>query len=441
MIDLESTYMRAYLDAASTRIETASTVLDWAHGQQSLSHTELVPPFPTDPDAKDRAEADWTRYTKQIQSLGPRVLKTKRGGAIGDVNWGGDDTGGIDDRLESLDLRALARGVFDPLCSLGIAAAWAYRDADTNRTRAQTLGGYLEPIYREDDPSGEIIGLYQATQDPDERRARYRVRVYDFEARSIREWRNLSDPTNIGGPADEEWTGTSVPRVAVYDTTQDGYPVGELAQALATLKGEIAIQLRILRVADGHANPILYQTGGWDDVKELGGTTVLRSSEPGATAGRIEPSDLATLFTLHDRAMERLRADLSLPIASIGGGDWPSGEALQQANVAYVTSSKDYALLVGELLTGVVEDYATLEGISDPPPVSVTTNREQMRQTISTQVREDYKAGVISLRMAVTALAPYYPATDSEGIEEFLEREETPLRASPFLPSAADGDE
>lgn len=444
MIDVQAAYIRSYLEAVVDRITGAATVLEWAHGQQKLLSDELIPPFPTDQAAKNQAAKDWERYKKQVQSLGPRILKTKRGGAIGDVNWGGKNTGQIDAKLEVLNLRQLARNAFDNLVANGITAAWAYRDENSGQTRVQALGGYLEPIYPEDDPTGEVIGVYQAMQDTDAE-IRYRVRVYDLVEKGIREWRHLKDPTELDRTPTREWVDTSVPRVAVFDTDQSGYPIGELSQALQLLKAEVSMQLRIMRVADAHAWPILWMSGAWDKVQQLGAQTVLTTSEGGATAGRIEPGNMEQLFQLQDRAMERLRGDLSLPIASIAGGNWPSGEALQQANIGYITSSQDYALLLSELLTGVTSDYAELERIKDPPPVNVSVNREQMRTVISTQVREDYFRGIVSLRMAVTAVSPYYPNATSEEIEEFIKREETPLSATSFLPSAPvegeDGDE
>lgn len=441
MIDLQTAYVRAYLAAVKDRITNSASTLEWAHGEQTLVSDDLIPPFPRDPKARQRALADWDRYKKQVQSLGPRILKTKRGGAIGDVNWGGKNTGKIDERLEGLNLRQLARSSFDNLVVNGVTAAWAYRDEDTSETRVQALGGYLEPIYPEDDPTGEIVGLYQAMQDASSAGLiRYRVRVYDLKEQGIREWRGLKDPTELDRPPTNEWVNTSVPRVVVFDTDQAGYPIGELSQALELLRAEVALQLQIMRVADAHAFPILYMTGAWDEPTELGRATVLRSGESG-TAGRIDPGDMAQLFTLQDRAMERLRADLSLPIGSITTGSWPSGEALQQANVAYITSSQDYALLLSDLLTGVVGDYGTLEGISDPPPVTVSVNREQMRTVISTQVREDYFRGIVSLRMAVTAVAPYYPNATSGEIEEFIAREESPLSMEPLPSPPVDGDE
>ena len=421
-MNLDTAYVRAYLADVTTRITLAANALDWAHGKQELLNTDLIPPFPTESTAYAEAYKDWQRYQKQVQSLGPRALKTKRMGAVGDINWGGRDAGGIDDKLAQLNLRALARTAFDPLCVNGITAGMAFLDEETRENRIQILGGFLEPFYREDDPTSDPIGLYQVTQDPGNFRVRYRVRVYDFGERSIREWRDLDDPTKLDGPPSEEWTKTSVPRVATFDTDQDGYPVGELAQCLTTLAGEVADQLRILRVADTQAWGILALAGDWDADTEMGATTILRSTEASSTASRIEPASLEPLFQKHDRTMERLRGDLSLPIASIGGGQWPSGEALHQANIAYISSSSDYATILSEFLTALTRDFALLEGVPEEksPPVTISISREQMRNVVSKQAREDYQAGIVSLRMAVTSVAPYYPNATDDDIELFL---------------------
>lgn len=434
MIDLQSAYWRAYLDGANQRIQHAADTLDWAHGQQHLTSTTLIPPFPTDPTARAAAQADWNRYKQHLQSLGPRILKTKRTGAIGTINWGGRNND-LDERLQALDLRTVARNAFDPLCANGITAAWAYRHEDTNEARIQALGGYLEPIYPDDDPTSDPIGLYQVTQDPGSTKVRYRVRVYDFAERSIREWRDLSDPTNLE-PIDPQWVNTSVPRVAVYDTNHDGYPVGELAQALNVLRAEVGVQARIMRVADAQAYGILTLAGQWEAAAEMGATTVLKAPESDARASRIEPASMESLFILHDRTMERLRSDLSLPIASIGGGTWPSGEALQQANIAFIGSSSDYAHLITTLLTGVVSDYCDLEGIPDAPPVSVSINREQMRGVVSNQVREDFTRGIISLRAAAVAISAYYPDWTDDEIEAFVTESERPVDVNAFLPAS-----
>jgi hypothetical protein len=58
-VDLQSAYMRAYLLGITTRINRATTTLDWAHGQQTLAPQELIPPFPSDPGARAAAMQDW----------------------------------------------------------------------------------------------------------------------------------------------------------------------------------------------------------------------------------------------------------------------------------------------------------------------------------------------------------------------------------------------
>src|SRR5690625_3509603 len=406
MIDVTAAFVRAQLEAVEAGISEAAEALDWAHGEQTLDADQLIP-LPSDPQARASAVKEFNRYTRQLQSRGPRVLKIKRSGAVGEVNWGGDNTDGIDNRLEEIDLRGVARNVFDSLFVNGIAAAWAFNEERTGRNRIQVLGGYLEPLYHPDDPAGEPVGLYQVTQDPDSLKVRYRVRVYDFEDRSIREWRDLTRPTELGKPPADEWSDTSVPRLAIFDTNQAGLPVGELSQALGELRAELVQQLRILRVADAHAFPILWQAGHWQRVTEVGATVIMESDGADSKVGRVDAADLEQLFTLQDRGLERIRGDLSLPISSIGSGAWPSGEAIQQANVAYTTGLRDYAHLESRLLTDVVADYAELEGIANPPPVIVSVSREQMRATAAQQSREEYRAGGSSLRMAVAGRAPY----------------------------------
>jgi hypothetical protein len=415
MINVQSAYIRAYLKAVERRASEAAIILDWANGTQTFNVTDLLPA----PQGEAGWQA-WQRFEKQMQTLGPRALRLKRDGAIGEVTWGGRDPKEIDEKLTALDLRGLARSSFTPLFANGITAAWAYADERTGRNRVQRLGGYLEPLYHPDDSAGEPVALYQVTDSPSDP-SKYRVRVYDLEERAIREWDPLTNATDLANPS-REWENTSVPRIAMFNRAQDGLPVGELQQALPLLRAEVAQQARTLRNSEAHLFSVLALAGAWEEVKSLGPNTILKSTDSTASAERLAPGEMEPQFTLHDRIMERLRADLSLPIVSILGGDFPSGEALSQANTAYISSCRDYALIVSDLLTGVVRDYAELEGIpsDDAPGVSVLINREAMRDIISRQVREDFKAGIIPLRAAVIAVQPYYPGWTDDDIERWL---------------------
>ena len=424
MIDVQAAYIQAYLKEIHRRVAEAAIILEWAAGDPDYKLGELLPI----PEGKG-LEA-WKRLQKQVQTLGPRAVRLKRAGAIGDVNWGGKNPRGIDKKLRTLKLRDLVRYAFTPLLCNGITAGWAYKDEATGKTKLQRLGGYLEPLYDEGDEGGEVVGLMQV-QTAQGRADRYRVRIYDFQERTIRQWDNLANPGDLGTPYDKDWTDAPMPRICIFDKEQSGLPVGEMQAAMNIMRAEVAQQIRTLRNAEGHIFSIIHLAGKYDKVEQLGTNTILRSPDASSKAERLPPGDMEPQFILHDRISERFRGDMNLPIASIPSGNWPSGEALTQANIAYLSSCQDYALLLSEWLTDLVQDYAALENVQyteeEAPLVSVSVNREAMRQIISTQVRDDYKAGIIPKRAAVVAIAPYYPGWSDEEIEKWLLLDEQAL--------------
>lgn len=427
-------YVRAYLTGIGTRAEQAAEAFDWLDGKQTPNPLELVQPFQPGSDG----EKAWNRYKAQVQSLGPRALRFKRDGTIGTVNWGGDNPDGIDAKLEALDLRALASDALKQLFTTGIAAMWAYQPDDGRAPRIQRLGGHVEPLYLEDDPAGEVIGLYQVRAQVGAA-LRYVIRIYEFNPEdastgTIYEWRNASAPYAVGNTPTSVIENTSMPRYQFHDRDQDGYPIGEFMQALPIVKSELSEQMKIKRVSDSHAWPLIAAAGDWDIPSDVGTNTILLSSELGSTVQRIEPSSLSGLFTLHDRVLERFRTDLALPINSITTGDFPSGEALEQANAAHVASCKDYAERISKLLTDVVSDYAALLGIdrASAPPVSIGINRDSARVAITEQARADYREGLISFRAAVIAVSQYYPAWADEEVEAFIEAGEQTISLEDF---------
>lgn len=439
---LRSVYIRAYLQGIATRAATAAEAFAWVDGTQTLSPHELVPPFR---EGSEGAKA-WQRFIAQVQSLGPRALRFKRDGIIGIVNWGGDNDGGIDNRLEEVDLRAHASAALKNLFTTGITAMWAHTPVDGRAPRIQQLGGHIEPLYLEDDPAGEVIGLYQVRAAPGYS-PKYILRIYEFSAEdpstgTIYEWRNADTPYEIGNAPTSVFENTSMPRYQIYARDQSGLPLGEFMQALPIVKSEVAEQIKLKRVSDTHAWPLIAAAGGWDIPSDVGVTTVLESDNANATITRIEPSDLTGLFILHDRTLERFRTDLALPINSIATTDFPSGEALEQANAAYHASCKNYSLMLSKLLSDVVRDYAVLLGLSesDVPRVSVNVNREAARVAVTDQARADYREGLISFRAAVIAISQYYPDWDDESIEEFIEAGEQTISLEDFTSVGGPGD-
>jgi len=163
---------------------------------------------------------------------------------------------------------------------------------------------------------------------------------------------------------------------------------------------------------------------------------VFVARETGSTIGVIEPPTLAGPHTQHDRILERLRGDLKLPISSISTGDFPSGEALEQANAISISTATMYAGLLTRLLSGGVQGYAELLGIprEKAPPVSVEINREQTRRMVTEQARNDYRDGLISFRAAVITISQYYPAWSDDEVEAWIEEETARIAAPRFDP-------
>lgn len=421
MIDLTTEYVRAFLQGISQRVSIAGETLDWLNGTPTLNPAELEPGF--DGDAPPESLQAFVRLANLAQSSGPRALNLRRSGSIGNVNWGGDSEV-ADERLTRLNLPQLAQRAFKNRFANGITAFWAYQPENTSEPRLQVLGGYLEPLYGDSDPAGEIVALYQVLANPDSMQAsrQYRVRVYDLAERVVRQWDALAQPYAIGRAPDRVFENQEPPAIVVTDTSQDGYALGEGQTILPLLKQELSVQLRIMRASQSHAFGMYAFTGEWQLPAYFGPTQVLMGGEA-ATVDRLAPGELAPLFTEHDRIQERIRADARLPITSMTGGDFPSGEAITQANQAYISACRDDAGAISAALTQAVASFSRLAGI-EPAPVSIEVNREALRTQVLRDAREDYNQGIISLRMAAVAASPYYPATSDEELEEFIELHE-----------------
>lgn len=435
MIDLKSEYIRSVLQGVSHRVSVAADAIDWADGRQVLNELELAPPI--------RSRADrvaWERFTKQVQGFGPRAYSHKRTSALGSVNWGGDDPGSIDEALRRVNLDKLAAQALKPLVTYGAAGVLPHQP-EVGPPRLQRMGGYIEALYSEDDVDGEPAAYLQVLSEGTGNK--YRLRVYtptsdDGTRGTLREWRNARNPYEIGNAPTGSWDDVLMPTVVMVDTAQDGTPIGEFTQVLPLLKGEVAQQMRILRASDSNAWPKKWAVGDWDLPDEAGADDVFLATDTDSKIGVLEPPSLDPLFKQHDRILERLRADLKLPISSINTGNFPSGEALEQANAISIATATMYANLLADLLTGGVAGFAELLGISraDAPPVSVEINREQTRRAVTEQTRNDYREGLISFRAAVLTVSQYYPTWSDEEVEAWIEEEEGRLRVPAFVPGA-----
>jgi len=208
----------------TTRVQRAAEALDWADGQQALNPLELAPALKTQED-----RVAWERFVKQVQGMGPRAYAHKRTSAIGSVSWGGDDPQGIDANLTRLNLDKLAAACLKTLVSFGIAGLLPHQP-EQGAPRLQRMGGYLEPLYAEDDIAGDPVAWLQVLSEGSGNK--YRLRVYtpnvDDPTRGLlQEWRQASAPYEIGNAPSAEWPDVLMPTIEVVDTAQDGTPIGD----------------------------------------------------------------------------------------------------------------------------------------------------------------------------------------------------------------------
>lgn len=433
---VQESWLRHVLTGVDSRVELAAEVLDWADGKAQFAQDELVPQ-PTDEESLKA----WERFTRQVQNLAPRAIAFKKSSAVGVVNWGDDDPGNIDSRLEDMNLHGLAERLLKNLVALGIAGVIPHVP-EVGQPRLQRLGGYIEPLYNEDDRE-EPSAWFQVTDEMDGKS--FRLRIYEPNPAdpilgTVTEWRNQRNAYTVGNPPSAVHENVFMPAVVMVDTDQAGMPIGELEQALPLLKSEVAQQIKNLRATDTHTWPVRWAAGDWDITETLSAGDVLVAGDPSSKIGIIDPPNLEMLFTHHDRILERIRGDLKLPISSISTGNFPSGEALEQANAISIAQASRYASHLSELLTQGVERFAVALGMTadDAPHVSVTIDTEQSRRVVSDQVRNDWREGLISFRVAVNTISQFYKDWKPKDIEAFIADGEGVIPDEPGMSEAAE---
>ena len=113
------------MQAVIERIAEHDAAHEIAKGVWLPLDDELLPA----PVSESRRKA-WLRAKRQTQSLGPRILTSKKQAVLGGgVTWGGDDDK-TDKVLKSLDLPKLANGLLENLIIDGMAAAMSHQDTN-----------------------------------------------------------------------------------------------------------------------------------------------------------------------------------------------------------------------------------------------------------------------------------------------------------------------
>lgn len=361
---------------------------------------------------------DIERLFSRTASVGQSILNTRRTGAVSQVSLTGSAQFG------RLHLPELARKLYDDLFIQGIAAVTTYRDMG-GKVRFARLGGYLEPV-RDPSDSDHVTGIMQIMQTPG-LRLEYVVRVFAFEAGDsraiLRTWPPTSTlETKFSRPAREE--EVAAPSWAQVGQTADDSSAGEGSSLLGLVLGYAATTMRIERVADAHAYPILWVQGIINQLDEVGPNKTF-VFDNGGSLHRLESGDIGQLRDLRNDLDAMLSSQFSLP-GRVSGAEWPSGEALAEARLNYTAQSRSYAAILTGLLGEGLNTYAQLAGLSAPTVAVEPYEAYEVRDKL-TLALQLYREGVIPLRQVAILAQQLLPLWTDQDLESFLARRETSL--------------
>lgn len=433
MIDLA--LVQAELASVTRRAEARYEAETWGTGQFDQQPFALLPTIPT--GALDEAK----RIARMAASLGPRIVGLKKSLTLGDVNWGGDNPGDIDQRLETQDLNALADELLEVGLYTGIPAGIVRRpqagESDDGTPIAgdpviEPLTGHVEPLYDAEQPA-RVAGIFQAWRPLDARERGWRVRIYDYDLQTMTEWRRLEQPYMVGNNPFRRVENAPLPRYQILRRGRGRMPIGDLELALPLLKSDWSSQVRGDRAEENTAFAQLV-VSGYIEPETRGPSQVIRA-EPGGDAKYLTPGSLNEIHTHHDRKLERLRRDLNLPGGVLSGSNI-SGEALREDNMHAIADAKTKAQKMGALLTDLVQDYAMELGVSEPPPVSISINKDFEAATSLDRIILLFREGLLAFDAAVRSISAYVPTWSDEEVEEFIQQQ---AEVVPTEPTSQDG--
>jgi hypothetical protein len=415
-----------------TQLQTLPTRAAHRADTERWGKNEL-PGLPEDilPDISETVRGTINRLASTCQSVGPRIINTIKFGTLGDVNWGGKDTS-TDALIETRDLEGLAEEILENALYSGVMEGIVRRGED-GIVRIEPLVGYTEPVYAPDSPS-EVAGYIHAWLDASggDTDPKWTLRVYDLAARTMHEQRGLTEPARFDlqratplGPTDEYPAGSPIPTFLIVGKGRNRMPRGYLADLLPLIKGDWVSQLRGDRTEEATAFPQLVLKGSiTDGTTQRSATHVLTVADDG-DAHFLLPGDLSQMHAHHDRKLERLREDASMPGGFLGS-DSPSGEALREANAKFINLCKWYAARLSRVLTALCDAYAEAEGVASPGHVVVSINREFEKDTEAQRIVSLYTEGLVEFGAAVRAISAFVPTWEPKAIEAFVSAKAAP---------------
>jgi len=425
--------VRAELNAVTARADRRYEAETWGTNQFDAYPFTLLPTIP------DAALTEAKRIARMAMSLGPRIIGIKKFLTLGDLNWGGDNQQ-LDDLLGMQDLEDLADEVLEQSLysgmMLGIVRRGSTGEVSEDGTPIagepviEPIYGHVEPIYDAESPS-RIAGVFQAWRPLDARERGWRVRIYDYDLRRMTEWRRLEQPYMVGNNPYAVVENAPMPRYQILRRGRGRLPVGDLELALPLLKSDWSSQVRGDRVEEQTAFAQLVVQGSVEDGTDARSPAHIIRVEEGGDAKYLTPGDLAQIHAHHDRKLERLRRDLNLPGGVLSGSNI-SGEALREDNMHAIADAKSKAQRLGRLLTDLAADFAAEHGMSDPPTVTVSINKEFEAATAVDRLVKLYAEGLVDFGAAVRSVSAYVPTWGDAEVEAFIQQEEA--RARPVSP-------
>lgn len=410
---VQQSFVRHQLLNRRERIARYTEAFTWAtHSRAVVNLANHLPPI-----ANEEGRLALRRYERTLMGRGREIYAERLWGTIGNVGWSGTDAR-ANRRLDALDTRRLAVEAFLPLLCTGIAAGVAYRyltPAGREEVRIDILTGYLEPMVDAQNTS-HVVGLLQMLSNLDG--ISYEARFYNYDDGLLYTWPQIKNPAELEPEKATTERMRWRPRFVVAAQDENGLPLGEIAEGLPLLVDDLVYQVKLKRLEEGHAFPLLHVSESAQDIANLGSQAVI-VTRAGGRVERVLPGDLSVMVSQHERLLEQIRRHFALR-AKLTTTAPLSGTSITEANQHALSAYAHYADVISQLLTGLVRDYARLEGIDDPPAVTVEINREATRSERITETILLFEKGLISLDMAVGEITKYVTFSD-EQVREFLQ--------------------
>jgi hypothetical protein len=160
-------------------------------------------------------------------------------------------------------------------------------------------------------------------------------------------------------------------------------------------------QIRLARLEESHAFPVMALYGEFENIESFGTNTVLKGSQ-GDQAERLQPGDLTVMQEQHANLIERIRRRFAGRV-TLGASKYAEG-TIVEANQLSVSAYEHYALVLSDLLTQVVTDYA---------------NKAAYRAQSIADAISLHKEGLISTEMALDLVSNFYDFNEDQK-ERFL---------------------